>query len=238
MIASLDQFVDEKQWQEVVEEIQRVGVETLNRSVDEADPGRVVYPHGVVTESKDPETHVDGAAVKRFETSGNVSDSTFGLYLRMPTAKGAMEHQNRSRSDMWEDAPLFNKFPKFKAFIEEQVIGKVLKEMGRIWVIIDRSGKDGIRHRDHTIPDVLNEFLWLRAGTAKTIQVFSEDSSAQPQRCTGHAGWFDPRYEHQAVCLDPDTPAISIRIDGPFTDEARKAVSDYQPWAPAASVGN
>eukprot|EP01147_Barroeca_monosierra_P009202 gene9202-1488_t len=233
MVASLDELVDRDAWNAAVEEIHRVGVEVLERSEDPEDAGRVVYPHGVVTESDDPEVVVDGAAVKRFETSGNVSDSTFGLYLRMPLTCDAMQHHNRSRYDMWEDTPLFEKFPKFKEFVKHHIIGKVLEHVGRIWVIIDRSGKDGIRHRDHTIPDVLNEFVWLRAGDSKTIRVYQNGDSNDGQICTGHAAWFDPRFEHQAVCLDANTAAISVRIDGPFTRTAKAAVKNYSLWSPS-----
>jgi len=114
-----------------------------------------------------------------------------------------------------------------------EIRGKVLSEVGRIWVIIDQSGNDGIKHRDHTIPDVLNEFIWLRTGNAKSIVVYPEGNEADPCRCVGHAGWFDPRLRHQAVCSDSSKAAISIRIDGRFTPAAKEAIGSCSIWTSA-----
>eukprot|EP00056_Hartaetosiga_gracilis_P000577 m.39076 g.39076 ORF g.39076 m.39076 type:complete len:293 (+) comp10262_c0_seq3:88-966(+) len=196
------------------------------------EEGVSVSVPGVVTECEDPEVHVDGGALKFFETNGQKSASTVGFYVRMPikTGTGAMEHENRGESKLWKDVPLFDHFPLMKKFIYEEVLGNVLTEIGRVWLIYDSSGNDGIKHTDHSIDGFRSEFLWIRIGRSKTIAVRSGEEE-EPQPLEGYACWFDSRFEHQAICLDPSTPAISLRIDGYFTDKVRERLSSYPSWS-------
>eukprot|EP00055_Hartaetosiga_balthica_P013016 m.65059 g.65059 ORF g.65059 m.65059 type:complete len:261 (+) comp8140_c0_seq1:122-904(+) len=255
MTLVLDEFVSEATWKGLKESVEVAAKEAIERAhptfveLEErvkaakekgvqpsfADvkcaEGVAVSIPGIVTECNDPEVHVDGGALKYFETNKKKSPSTVGFYLRMPkqAGTGAMEHEQRGESKLWKDVPLLDRFPEVKRFVYEEVLGKVLTEVGRVWLIYDSSGKDGIKHTDHDIHAFRSEFLWIRIGTAKTIAVRSDDA-VELSPLEGYACWFDSRFEHQAKCLDPTSPAISLRIDGYFTDEVRERMANYPTW--------
>lgn len=157
-----------------------------------------------VSETGIAELCIEGTVVKRFESAGRVSTTTHGFYLRRPRNRDAMDHPLRGEEALWCDTGLYeadDALACVRDFVEQHVRGRALTEIGRVWLILDGSGRTGMRHRDHEIPSFSNEFVWLR-DTSKTLTVFADDESGGRATVTSHSAWFDARYRHQGHGVD------------------------------------
>lgn len=199
-----------------------------------------------ISETGVSELCISGAVIKAFESHNQVSPTTRGLYLSRPSCRAAMDHQKRGDASLWRESALYHSgaLRPLKDFVDQCLAGKVLSEVGRVWLILDSSGQPGLRHRDHNIADFSNEFVWLR-DPYKAFQVFADDGS-YAQSPTGIAAWFDARWQHQAGAplLPPEMAddhvagqspplSISLRVDGRFTPELRAWKHQAERWRTA-----
>jgi len=118
----------------------------------------------------------------------------------------------------WQKTALADEFPELMAFVNDLPF----ESYGRAFIIFDDNGISEPVHRDHGDPDLHQEFIWFRPNKVKRFYVYDK-ASKEKHYVQSYACWFDTRHYHGT---DPaEGLSMSIRVDGVFTPEFRRIVS-------------
>ena len=116
------------------------------------------------------------------------------------------------KSKYWVDSLIYQHFPKLK-----QLISKMpFKGIGRTIVVFSKSSVKSVIHRDHD-ENWRQEVIWLRLNKNKKLFVLENH---KPIYIKGSSCWFDSFKYHGTE--SKDDYAVSVRIDGEFTQEFRE----------------
>tara|TARA_R110000765_G_scaffold409241_1_gene507387 strand:+ start:176 stop:835 length:660 start_codon:yes stop_codon:yes gene_type:complete len=113
----------------------------------------------------------------------------------------------------WEDSVIYKHFPKLKKLISKMPF----KGVGRMIAVFSRSSVKSVIHRDHDENNWRQEFIWLRLNKKKKVFLLENH---EPIYIKGSSGWFDSFKYHGTE--SQDDIAVSVRIDGEFTQEFRE----------------
>jgi len=110
---------------------------------------------------------------------------------------------------------------------------QTLQATGKVAIICNEPGSEGIEHTDHKIDQLVSEFVWIRT-CSSTKRFFVRDPSTKERHFAGGepgsgparacVGWFDDRFPHCLAAHD-EKLQFSIRVDGRFTPEFRERVA-------------
>ena len=154
------------------------------------------------------------SAGERLDPTGASLNGTRTVRLRNQIRGGYSEIHC---TDSWDDSESAAEFPELMSF----VASLPLTSFGRCFIIFDNGGVAEPPHRDHGDPTLKQEFIWVRTNLRKRFYIY-EKSSGQKHHVESYSAWFDTRHFHG---VDPvDGLSLSIRVDGVFSDEFRKAI--------------
>ena len=139
---------------------------------------------------------------------------TVNLYVQ---AKSEYSYYKISDPDCHQPTEHAEDFPELVQFIEKLP----LKSFGRAFIIFDFEGLDEPVHRDHEYEDLEQEFIWLRPNKIKQFHIYDRHTRKK-HYVDSYSCWFNTRHFHGVTGV-PGL-AVSIRVDGTFTDELREHI--------------
>ena len=122
------------------------------------------------------------------------------------------------RTDVWKPTQAAEEF----TLLMDLIATLPFEATGRMLVMYDNEPREVPAHRDHTETERLHEFLWMRTNLDKPLYLLNCDTG-EKKYVEGYSAWFDS--VNQFHGSEPtDKLAISIRVDGRFTEEFRKQI--------------
>jgi hypothetical protein len=137
--------------------------------------------------------------------------------------KGGDNYYDLDNPDAWEPAPGATEFSELMEFIATLPF----KATARMIIMYDPEGRAVTAHRDHVSYDLCHEFVWFRTNLRKPFYMLNENTG-EKQYVESHSAWFDSVNQFHGGDATGEL-AISIRVDGLFSDEFKKQipVPDY-----------
>mmetsp|Transcript_13707 Transcript_13707/g.27325 ORF Transcript_13707/g.27325 Transcript_13707/m.27325 type:complete len:288 (+) Transcript_13707:225-1088(+) len=101
---------------------------------------------------------------------------------------------------------------------------------GKVALIFNKVGDEGVEHADHELDDLVSEFVWIR--TKSSNKQFYVVDNETGEKCFvpssgARVGWFDDHLRHNIspVTANEDGGGCwSLRIDGRFNEKFRKII--------------
>jgi hypothetical protein len=122
------------------------------------------------------------------------------------------------RTDFWHPTEAANEFTLLMDFIHTLPF----ESTGRMLIMYDSVRREIPAHRDHVETDILHEFIWFRTNLKKPFYMLNHHTG-EKKYVEGYSAWFDT--VNQFHGSDPYKGlAVSIRVDGVFTEEFRKII--------------
>lgn len=145
------------------------------------------------------------------------------VYLSQP--KGEDNYYDLDKPDAWEPGPAATEFSELMDFIRTLPF----KATARMLIMYDPEGRAVTAHRDHVSYDLCHEFIWFRTNLRKPFYMLNEHTD-EKQYVESHSAWFDSVNQFHGGDATGEL-AISIRVDGQFSDEFRQQipVPEYNP---------
>lgn len=138
------------------------------------------------------------------------------VYLSQPI--GADNYYNLDKPEAWEPAEGAVEFSELMAFIATLPF----KATARMLIMYDPEGRAVTAHRDHVSTDLLHEFIWFRTNLRKPFYML-EEHTGEKQYVESHSAWFDSVNQFHGGDETGEL-AISIRVDGIFSDDFRARI--------------
>ena len=122
------------------------------------------------------------------------------------------------RTELWHPTDAANEFALLMDFIHTLPF----ESTGRMLIMYDDVPREVPAHRDHVETDILHEFIWFRTNLRKPFYML-DYRTGEKKYVEGYSAWFDS--VNQFHGSDPyQGLAISVRVDGVFTEEFRKKI--------------
>ena len=223
----------------------------INRRHEEVDvEPRITYPcYKSLDEYIDVERlkSLDGYLKKKVEShlhSGQCTEFHTGLLkqkllsrarpgsklIPLTVSKRPYKYLDLDKPDLWKPSDDASNFSELMDFIDTLPF----KATARIIIMADDKGRAVTAHRDHANTDVRHEFVWFRTNLDKPFSL-RDIKSKKKVDVKSYSAWFDTVNQfHES---DPTGQlAISIRVDGIFSDEfrAQMPIPEYNPASTAA----
>jgi hypothetical protein len=93
---------------------------------------------------------------------------------------------------------------------------------GRMLIIYDDSGREVPAHRDHDSQELCHEFIWLRTNFDKPFYML-DPATREKRYVSSHSAWFDTVNQFHGADATGGL-SFSIRVDGRFSDDFRRAI--------------
>jgi hypothetical protein len=138
------------------------------------------------------------------------------VYLSQP--KGEDNYYDLDNPDAWEPAEGATEFSELMEFIATLPF----KATARMLIMYDPEGRAVTAHRDHVSYDLCHEFIWFRTNLRKPFYMLNEQTE-QKQYVESHSAWFDSVNQFHGGDETGEL-AISIRVDGVFSDDFRAQI--------------
>lgn len=135
------------------------------------------------------------------------------VYLSQP--RGEDNYYNLDNPDEWQPAEGATEFAELMDFIATLPF----RATGRMIIMYDPDGRAVTAHRDHVSHELCHEFLWFRTNLRKPFYMLNE-TTGEKQYVESHSAWFDTVNQFHGGDATGEL-AISIRVDGIFSDELR-----------------
>ena len=140
------------------------------------------------------------------------------VYLAQP--KGEDNYYDLDKPEAWEPAPGASEFSELMDFIRTLPF----KATGRMLIMYDPEGRAVTAHRDHVSYDLCHEFIWFRTNLRKPFYMLNENTG-EKRYVESHSAWFDTVNQFHGGDATGEL-AISIRVDGVFSDDFRAQMPD------------
>jgi hypothetical protein len=144
------------------------------------------------------------------------------------------DYYDLDRPDLWTPSADAGEFPELMDFIATLPF----KATGRMIIMYDDSGRAVPAHRDHDSAELCHEFIWFRTNLDKPFYMLAPETG-EKLYVRSHAAWFDTVNQFHGADATGGL-SFSIRVDGRFTDEFRRAIpfpSEGRAAAPALWAG-
>jgi hypothetical protein len=143
------------------------------------------------------------------------------VYLSQPS--GEDNYYNLDNPEAWEPAPGATEFSELVEFIRTLPF----KGTARMLIMYDPEGRAVTAHRDHVSYELCHEFVWFRTNLRKPFYMLNENTG-EKLYVDSHTAWFDSVNQFHGGDETGEL-AISIRVDGIFSDDFRAQipVPDY-----------
>ncbi|MDQ6624682.1 MAG: hypothetical protein M3Y69_00880 [Verrucomicrobiota bacterium] len=138
------------------------------------------------------------------------------VYLSQP--KGEDNYYDLDNPDAWQPAEGAAEFSELMNFIGTLPF----KATARMLIMYDPEGRAVTAHRDHLSYDLCHEFIWFRTNLRKPFYMLNENTG-EKQYVESHSAWFDSVNQFHGGDATGEL-AISIRVDGRFTDEFKTQI--------------
>jgi hypothetical protein len=138
------------------------------------------------------------------------------VYLSQP--KGEDDYYNLDNPDAWEPAAGATEFSELMEFIATLPF----KATARMLIMYDPEGRAVTAHRDHVSYELCHEFVWFRTNLRKPFYMLNENTG-EKQYVESHSAWFDSVNQFHGGDETGEL-AISIRVDGLFTDDFKAQI--------------
>jgi hypothetical protein len=122
------------------------------------------------------------------------------------------------RTELWHPTEAAKEFAALMDFIHTLPF----ESTGRTLIMYDNVPREVPAHRDHVETDILHEFIWFRTNLRKPFYMLNHQTG-EKKYVESYSAWFDS--VNQFHGSDPfEGLAISVRVDGVFTEEFRKKI--------------
>lgn len=135
------------------------------------------------------------------------------VYLAQP--KGEDNYYDLDKPKAWEPAPGATEFAELMEFIRTLPF----QATGRMLIMYDPEGRAVTAHRDHVSYELCHEFVWFRTNLRKPFYMLN-DNTGEKRYVESYSAWFDSVNQFHGGDATGEL-AISIRVDGVFSDEFR-----------------
>ena len=223
----------------------------INRRHEEVDvEPRITYPcYKSLDEYIDVERlkSLDGYLKKKVEShlnSGQCTEFHTGLLkqkllararpgsklIPLTIERGPHKYLHLDKPDLWEPSEYASDFADLMDFIDTLPF----KATARMIIMADDKGRAVTAHRDHANTDVRHEFVWFRTNLEKPFSL-QDIKSKKKVDVKSYSAWFDTVNQFHGSDSTGQL-AISIRVDGIFSDEfrAQMPIPEYNPASTAA----
>ena len=139
-------------------------------------------------------------------------------------------YHDMEKPDLWKPSEYASDFADLMDFINTLPF----KATSRIVIMADDIGRAVSAHRDHPNTEVRHEFIWFRTNLDKPFYMQDKKSKANVY-VESYSAWFDTVNQFHGSDRTGQL-AISIRVDGVFSDEFRAQIPtpEYNPASTAA----
>ena len=138
--------------------------------------------------------------------------------IPLAVSKRPYEYLDLDKPDLWEPSECANDFADLMDFIATLPF----KTTARIIIMADDQGRAVSAHRDHTLTNVKHEFIWFRTNLEKPFSL-QDIKSKKKVGVKSYSAWFDTVNQFHGSDSTGKL-AISIRVDGIFSDEFRAQI--------------
>ncbi|NIR50926.1 hypothetical protein GWO43_20095 [candidate division KSB1 bacterium] len=140
------------------------------------------------------------------------------IVIPLSVSKSGFEYFDLDKPEQWQPSEFANDFADLMDFIATLPF----KTTARMMIMADDKGKAVTAHRDHSRKDVKHEFVWFRTNLDKPFYM-EDGKSKQKVYVESYSAWFDTVNQFHGSDKTGKL-AISIRVDGHFSDEFRAKV--------------
>lgn len=152
----------------------------------------------------------------KLDSSNPARPGTKMIYLA--SSKKPDSYFDLDRTELWRPTEAANEFALLMDFIRTLPFAAT----GRMLIFYDNAPREIPAHRDHIEEDILHEFVWFRTNLKKRFYMLNH-VTGEKKYVESYSAWFDSVNQfHGSDAYDG--LAVSIRVDGVFTDEFRKKI--------------
>lgn len=137
-----------------------------------------------------------------------------GRVINLSVKEGA-DYFDLDKPEAWRPAPHAGRFAPLMDFLATLPF----RATSRMLILYDERGRGITPHRDHSFPQLLHEFVWLRTNFDKSLYFLDREGKRRVD-VSGHSAWFDTVNQFHAGD-EHDGLTFSIRVDGVFDDAFR-----------------
>ncbi|NIR50924.1 hypothetical protein GWO43_20085 [candidate division KSB1 bacterium] len=138
--------------------------------------------------------------------------------IPLTVSKQPYNYLDLDKPELWEPSEYASDFADLMDFIDTLPF----KATARIMIMADDKGRAVSAHRDHTLTDVTHEFIWFRTNLDKPFYMQNRETKEKVY-VDSYSAWFDTVNQFHGGDRT-GTLAISIRVDGIFSDEFRAQI--------------
>jgi hypothetical protein len=122
------------------------------------------------------------------------------------------------RTKLWHPTEAANEFSLLMDFIRTLPF----ESTGRMMIMYDDAPRVIPAHRDHVETGILHEFIWFRTNLKKPFYMLNHETG-EKKYIESYSAWFDSVNQFHGSDAYQGL-AVSIRVDGVFTEEFRKII--------------
>ena len=139
-------------------------------------------------------------------------------------------YHDMEKPDLWKPSEYASDFADLMDFIDTLPF----KATARIIIMADEQGRAVSAHRDHSFTDIKHEFIWFRTNLEKPFSLQGIKLKKKVY-VESYSAWFDTVNQFHGSDSTGQL-AISIRVDGIFSDEFRAQIPtpEHNPASTAA----
>jgi len=153
-----------------------------------------------------------------YKLDDSIPDRPGSKMIYLASSKMPDNYFDLDRTELWRPTEAANEFSLLMDFIRTLPFAAT----GRMLIFYDDTPREVPAHRDHIKTNVLHEFIWFRTNLKKPFYILN-GKTGEKKYIESYSAWFDS--VNQFHGSDPyEGLAVSIRVDGIFTDEFRKMI--------------
>ncbi len=138
--------------------------------------------------------------------------------IELARSREPENYYDLNRAELWEPSPEAAEFAPLMDFIATLPFAAT----ARMLIMYDASGRAVSAHRDHDSSELCHEFVWFRTNRSKPFYMLDPDTGERAY-VAGHAAWFDTVNQFHGADATGKL-SFSIRVDGVFSEEFRRAI--------------
>ena len=165
--------------------------------------------------------HADSIDLTDRDTSGWCADA-FTPYSGNDDFRVCRGHRGDPKTWRTRNNPNARELPGVIDFVQNLPF---FDQTGKISIICNRPGSQGVEHSDIELPDLVSEFVWIRPPSSKKKFYVRDPETNEKHMFCGNIAWFDDHLLHNLEPVDEEVYQVSIRVDGRFTPTFRSLIS-------------
>jgi hypothetical protein len=146
------------------------------------------------------------------------SDRPGSRMIELSRSRAPENYYDLDRTELWELTEAAAEFAPLMDFIATLPFAAT----ARMLIMYDASGRAVSAHKDHDSIELCHEFVWFRTNLSKPFYML-DPATGERAYVAGHAAWFDTVNQFHGADASGGL-SFSIRVDGVFSEEFRRAI--------------